>query len=97
MKITAVRTYILKHKLKHASGPGNHYYRERHALVVKLETDTGANGWGETAAFGGVQNLIEQQYAPILIGRNPVSFRPLWNELMGRNFGNGMAVGETTP
>jgi len=93
VKITAVRTYVLQHKLKHAAGPGNHFYRERQVLIVKLETDAGVSGWGETAAFGGVRSLIEQQYAPILIGRNPVAFRPLWNEIWGRNFGNGMAVG----
>lgn len=96
MKITAVRTYLLRHALKQAAGPGNHFYRERQALVVKLETDAGACGWGETAAFGGVRDLIEQQFAPLLIGRDPVAFRALWRDLWGRNFGNGMAVGAVT-
>jgi D-galactarolactone cycloisomerase len=93
MKITAVKTFVLRHQLKHASGPGNHFYRERQALLIKLETDAGVNGWGETAAFGGVRNLIEQQFAPTLIGRDPVAFRAIWQDLWGRNFGNGMAVG----
>ena len=93
MKITAVKTYQLQHALPHAVGPSTLYYTARSSLIVKLETDAGLVGWGETAAFGGVRALIEQQYASTLLGRNPLEHRQLWRELWGPNFGNGIALG----
>ena len=93
MKITAVKTYFLKHPMAKATGPSNFYYRVRTTLIIKIETDEGISGWGEAVAFVGIRNLIEEQYAPILIGRDPLAHRPLWRELWGQNFGSGMAVG----
>ncbi len=93
MKITAVKTFLLKHPMSRAAGPANFLYRMRTTLLVKLETDEGVSGWGETMAFTGVRNFIEEQYAPLLIGRNPVEHRPIWRDLWGQNFGNAMAVG----
>jgi D-galactarolactone cycloisomerase len=40
-----------------------------------------------------VRALITRQYAPLLIGRNPLEHRKLWRELWGPNFGNGIALG----
>jgi D-galactarolactone cycloisomerase len=62
-------------------------------LIIKIETDAGLSGWGETVAFSGIRDLIEQQYGAILIGRDPLAQRSLWRELWGQNFGNGMALG----
>jgi len=93
MKITAVKTYHLKHPMTRATGPSNFLYRVRTTLIIKIETDEGLAGWGETVAFPGIRALIEEQYAAILIGRDPLAHRPLWRELWGQNFGNGMALG----
>ncbi|MDB6170665.1 MAG: yitF [Verrucomicrobia bacterium] len=93
MKITAVRTYVLKHPMSRPTGPANHYFRVRTTLLVKIETDTGAAGWGETVALAGNRSLIDDQYAPLLVGRSPLDARPLWRELWGQNFGNGMTLG----
>jgi len=93
MKITAVKTFILHHPLTHGTGPSTYYYRSRSTMIIKLETDAGLVGWGETAAFGGVRSLIHDVYGPILMGRDPIARRPLWRELWGPNFGNGMALG----
>ena len=93
MKITSVKTFALEHPLKRGTGPSTYYYHARNTLLVKLETDDGAVGWGETANFGGVRALIEQVYAPALTGRNPLEHRKLWRELWGPNFGNGLALG----
>lgn len=93
MHITAVKTFVLHHPLARGTGPSTYYYRSRNTLIVKLETDEGAVGWGETVVFAGVRNVIEEQYAPLLIGRDPVAHRPLWRALWGANFGNGMALG----
>jgi D-galactarolactone cycloisomerase len=93
MKITAVKTFLLQHSLPKPTGPSTYFYTTRRSLLIKLETDEGLVGWGETAAFGGVRTLIEQQFASILIGQNPLEHRRLWRELWGPNFGSGIAVG----
>lgn len=93
MKITRVSTHVLHHPLPRGTGPSTYYYRSRNTLIIKLETDEGAVGWGETVVFGGIRSLIEDVYAPILVGQNPVEFRRLWRALWGPNFGNGMALG----
>jgi D-galactarolactone cycloisomerase len=93
MKITAVKTFLLKHPMSRPTGPSNHYYRVRTTLIIKVETDEGLSGWGEAVAMTGVRELIEQQYASVLIGRDPLMHRSLWRELWGQNFGNGMALG----
>jgi D-galactarolactone cycloisomerase len=93
MKITSIKTYRLQHSLPYPTGPSTYFYTSRDTLLIKIETDEGLVGWGETAAFGGVRTVIEQQYAPILIGQNPLEHRRLWRQLWGPNFGNGIALG----
>ena len=94
MKITAVKVHFLKHALKHGIGVATGYYRARTTLIIKVETDEGICGWGEAPAFTEVRAILEQQYAPLLIGRDPLrEGRNLWRELWGPNFGNGMALG----
>jgi D-galactarolactone cycloisomerase len=93
MKITSVKTYLLQHRLPRAVGCSTLLYSSRDALLVKLSTDEGLAGWGETAPLGGVRGLIEEQLGPKLIGQNPLDHRKLWRQLWGANFGNGLAVG----
>ncbi len=96
MKITGIKTFFLKHPMTKATGPSNFYYRVRTTLIIKVETDEGVSGWGETVAFTGVRTLIEEQYASILIGRDPLAHRENSREIWGQNFGNGMAIGGLT-
>jgi D-galactarolactone cycloisomerase len=93
MKITSVKTYHLKHQLPRAVGCSTLLYSERDALLVRIATDEGLVGWGETAPLGGVRGLIDDQLAAILIGQDPREHRKLWRQLWGPNFGNGLAVG----
>lgn len=93
MKITTVKTFHLKHKLPRAIGCSTLLYAERDSLLVKIGTDEGLVGWGETAPLGGVRGLIEDQLAAQLIGQDPRDHRKLWRRIWGANFGNGLAVG----
>ena len=93
MKITAVTTYPLRRKLSRRLCPAPGFFDNRSSLIVKLETDAGICGWGETGLFPGACALIEEQYAPILIGSDPTAHRLLWRQLWGPNFGNGPALG----
>ncbi len=95
LKITAVKTYLLRHKLKRPFGVSVSVplATTRETLLVKLETDAGLVGWGETGPISGARGTIEDHLAPRLIGENPLEYRRLWRTLWGANFGNGLAVG----
>lgn len=95
LKITAVKVYVLETQLKRAFGVSVSVPldKTRSTLLVKIETDAGLSGWGETAPIGGTRGILEEQLGPHLIGRNPLEYRKLWRELWGPNFGQPFAVG----
>src|SRR4051812_34290206 len=93
MKITGIKTFLVHHKLPRKIGVSTFMYQTRDELLVRITTDEGLTGWGETAPLGGVRGLIEGPFASILIGQDPRDHRRLWRELWGPNFGNGLAVG----
>ena len=95
LKITGVTSYLLRHKLKQPFGASVSVPLStlRETLLVKIETDSGLVGWGETAPISGSRGTIDTQLKPKLLGRNPLEYRKLWRELWGPNFGNAMAVG----
>lgn len=95
LKITSVTTYRLLHRLKRPFGVSVSVplSTTRSALLVKIETDAGLVGWGETGVISGARGTIDDQLAPLLKGQNPLSYRQLWRTLWGANFGNGLAVG----
>lgn len=92
MKITKLETFLLQAPLAKAMGCSTLLYGFRDTLLIKLSTDSGLHGWGETAPVGGLQAMIEEQMAPQLIGQNPLEYRKIWRNLWGANFGNGLAV-----
>lgn len=92
LKITSVKTFFLEHDLPRAIGPSTAYYKTRDALLVKISTDAGIVGWGETANLPGVRAIMNE-LGTTLVGRNPLEHRKIWREIWGPNFGNGLAVG----
>ncbi len=87
-----METFALQHKLPRAIGPSTILYGFRDALLVKLSTDSGLVGWGETADVGGTRGIIENHLKKILVGANVLDSRKLWRLLWGANFGDGRAV-----
>jgi D-galactarolactone cycloisomerase len=67
-------------------------YPYRTTLLVRIETDEGLVGWGETAPIGAVQAMIERHLGPMLIGKDPLTHRKLWRQMWGPNFGDALAV-----
>lgn len=92
MKITKVEAFHLEHPMQRAAGCSTGMYSSRDVLLVKISTDEGLVGWGETAPLGGVRGLIDGAYASALVGKDPLRHRTLWRELWGANFGNGLAL-----
>lgn len=90
--ITRVDTFPVEHKLPKAMGPSIEQGDKRHSLIVKISTDSGLVGWGETVDVGGTHGIIEEHLKPLLLGKNPLEHRKLWRLLWGPNFGDGRAV-----
>jgi D-galactarolactone cycloisomerase len=94
MKISAVKTYTLHHQLSKPLGVASGFDTERSTFLLKITSEDGLHGWGETApAFPWLRPLVELQYQPLLLGKDPRDFRKLWDLLWGPNFGNGFALG----
>lgn len=95
LKITAVKTYVLRHHLSRPMGVSVSVPLDkvRRTLLVRIETDAGLTGWGETAPIGGARGTIADQIAPQLVGQNPLDHRRLWRLIWGPNFGNALATG----
>ncbi|MSR56659.1 MAG: mandelate racemase/muconate lactonizing enzyme family protein [Planctomycetaceae bacterium] len=92
LTITKVETFALEHKLPRAIGPSVALSNLRDALLVKISTDSGLVGWGETADVGGTRGIIEDHLKNVLLGKNPFEHRKLWGTMWGANFGDGRAV-----
>ena len=95
LKITKVTSFLLECELERAFGASVSVplSKTRDALLVKIETDAGLVGWGETSPISGARSTIDKFLAPRLIGQNPLEYRKLWRSLWGPNFGNGLATG----
>jgi D-galactarolactone cycloisomerase len=92
LTITKVETFALMHKLAKGIGPSVASAAVRDALLVKISTDSGLVGWGETADVGGTRGIIEGHLKNVLLGKNPLEHRKLWRSMWGANFGDGRAV-----
>src|ERR1700738_2028045 len=74
-------------------GPSILTYAERSSLFIKLTTDSGLVGWGETYRMAGVEAAIRDVLTPLLLGRDPLHSRRLHQEMLAATFENGFAVG----
>lgn len=92
LTITKVETFAVQHKLKRAIGVSTALGSTREALLIKISTDSGLVGWGETSDVGGTRGIIEDHLKALLLGQNPLEHRKLWRSLWGPNFGDGRAV-----
>ena len=81
MKITAIRAYPA-------------WVGIRNQLLVKVETDAGVFGWGESGLSGrekAVAGAIEH-YAQFLVGRDPMQAGALWQEMYRSQYFEGGRV-----
>ena len=78
MKITDIKTYPV-------------WVGHRNQLVVKVETDEGIYGWGESGLSGREQAVAGAigHYREWLIGRDPMQIEGLWQELYRSQYFEG--------
>lgn len=84
MKIASVETIVLKQDLgadvKFAFSQA--WYNARTIMILKVTTDTGIVGWGESFGPAFVnQTIIDQYFSHYLIGRDPLDIEVIWEGL----------------
>ena len=47
MKITSIKSHVLRYELEKELGYSQQYYKHRTAHLVEVQTDEGIIGWGE--------------------------------------------------
>ena len=85
MKITQVRSHVLRYELPRELGYSQQYYKHRSAHIIEISTDSGLTGWGECFGPGNVaianRTIVEQVIQPMIVGRNPLDREVLWHEV----------------
>jgi len=81
MKITAIRAFPV-------------WVGIRNQLVVKVETDAGVSGWGESGLSGREKAVVGaiEHYAEFLTGRDPRRIGALWQEMYRSQYFEGGRV-----
>ena len=66
----------------------------RHQLIIKIETDEGIHGWGESGLSGrelAVMGAL-RHYRELIIGRNPFDIGAIWQDLYRSQYFEGGRV-----
>jgi len=85
MKIQEIKTHVIMQKLERPFGMSQWLWDSRASCLVEVITDDGIVGWGE--CFGPAKTnaaLIQEVYAPLLIGENPLFRKKIWEILYNR-------------
>ena len=69
MKITSVKSHVLKYELEKELGYSQQYYKHRTAHLVEVQTDEGITGWGE--CFGPGNIALANKYIVCLLYTSP--------------------------
>jgi D-galactarolactone cycloisomerase len=91
--VSSIELIPLHADLSTPRGPSIHTYHFRETLFIKVTTDDGVTGWGETYQTAGVESAIRDVLTPMLVGREGVPSRALHDQMLAATFGNGFAVG----
>ena len=85
MKITSIKSHVLRYELEHELGYSQQYYKNRTAHLVEVETDEGITGWGECFGPGNIalanKFIIEKVIQPIIKGENPTNKEYIWHKV----------------
>ncbi|NBQ31646.1 MAG: mandelate racemase/muconate lactonizing enzyme family protein [Proteobacteria bacterium] len=66
----------------------------RHQLIIKIETDEGVSGWGESGLIGrelAVMGAL-RHYRELIIGKNPFNIGAIWQDLYRSQYFEGGRV-----
>lgn len=93
MKITGVNAMILRYKYDEAIADAQNYFAVRNAVIVRVTTDEGIEGIGESACFGGpaesTKYIIENELQPLLLGKDATNIEYIWKFINDRTRQHG--------
>lgn len=78
MKITSVKTHVLRHVLTQKFQSSFSTFHDRWACLVEITCDDGTIGWGECLGPAQANAAIVNSMAPLLVGQNPLDIEPIW-------------------
>lgn len=81
MKIAAVRTHLLEHRLEVPFESASMRFDRRAHVLVEVECDDGTVGWGECLGPARPNAAVVRTYADWLIGQNPLETGKIWATL----------------
>lgn len=86
MKVTDVVCHVLQAKVDRPFTSARGWrYAARSSCVVEIRTDEGITGWGECYGPAAVNKaLVETQYRPRVVGRDPFDVEVVWEDLYNR-------------
>ena len=83
MAIASIETVALRHRLPRPQGNATGYVDERVFLVVRMRSDDGLEGWGETWRHPeAVAALVRAAIAPRYLGADPLDRERLFHETL---------------
>ena len=85
MKISSIKSYVLRYELDKELGYSQQYYKHRTAHLVEIETDEGITGWGECFGPGNIalanKYIVEKVIQPFIIGEDPINKEYIWHKV----------------
>jgi L-alanine-DL-glutamate epimerase-like enolase superfamily enzyme len=85
MEITDISTTTLCYERDEPMADALNFIPRRYAVLVHIHTDSGIEGLGEAACFGGppatTARMVEHELAPLVVGENPLEVERLTSKL----------------
>ena len=85
MKISSIKSHVLRYELDKELGYSQQYYKHRTAHLVEVETDDGITGWGECFGPGNIalanKYIVEKVIRPLIIGEDPINKEYIWHKV----------------
>ncbi len=85
MKITSIKSHVLRYELEKELGYSQQYYKHRTAHLVEVETDEGITGWGECFGPGNIalanKYVVEKVIQPLIKGDDPLNKEYIWHKV----------------
>ncbi len=85
MKISSIKSHVLRYELDKELGYSQQYYKHRTAHLVEVETSEGITGWGECFGPGNIalanKHIVEKVIQPLIIGESPINKEYIWHKV----------------
>ena len=85
MKITSIKSHVLRYELEKELGYSQQYYKYRTAHLVEVETNEGITGWGECFGPGNIalanKFIVEKVIQPLIKGEDPTNKEYIWHKV----------------